>query len=108
MKYEDSVRRVCGDNWRSVGREERDGGYGVACMKAFLQGVRPSVSDLSSHLQVSIDEIVAAHTRLLRNGAFTPRFNAKRDEALLKNINEDDAQRAWGHIAALAGGFIGV
>lgn len=108
MKYEDVVRKVCGDGWRAVSKEERDGGYGVACVVAFLRGVRPSVADLASHLQVSSDEILPAHTRLLRNGVFSSRFNAKRDQALLSNLAEEEAQRAWAHIAALAGGFIGV
>jgi hypothetical protein len=108
MKYEEVVRRICGDTWKTESKEERDGGYGVACVLAFMRGVRPSLADLSSHLQVTTEEIAPAHLRLTRNGVFTSRFNAKRDSSLQMNLSQDESQRAWAHIAALSGGFIGV
>lgn len=103
MKYEDFVRRVCGDDWRTVNDAERHGGYGVACIKAFMRGVRPSAVDLAAHLQVTPDEIATAYNRLNRNGVFSHRWAAKRDTLLQ---TEDD--HAWSHIAAIAGGFVGI
>lgn len=103
MKYEDFVRRVCGDDWRTVNDAERHGGYGVACVKAFMRGVRPSAADLATHLQVTPDEIATAYNRLNRNGIFSHRWAAKKDAELQR-----DSEFAWAHIAALASGFLGL
>ncbi len=108
MKYEDIVQLVCGDDWYRINHDERDGGVGVACVVAFIRGVRPNVQDLSSHLQLAPDDIIAPFNRLQRNGVFSAAFNAKRDEALNdRNLEDDEALRAWSHIAAVAGGFLG-
>jgi hypothetical protein len=108
MRYEDMVRRVCGENWKTVAKEEREGGYGVACVEAYRRGVRPTVNDLASHLAVTPEEILSAHARLLRNGVFSQRWNARKDQVLQNGVADDDGQRAWAHVAAIAGGFIGV
>jgi hypothetical protein len=108
MRYEDFVRKVCGDDWKAVSLEERQGGYGVACMAAFMRNAKPSVNEMANHLGIISDEIYMPFTRLARAGAFNQRWNAKRDKALLSHMGDDEAQRAWSHIAAIASGFIGV
>ena len=109
MRYEDTVRKVCGDNWKTVAPQERDGGYGVAIVIAFLRGCRPSISDLSTHLEVGSDEIITAYTRLAKNGVFQKTWGARKDKALLGQAeSRGEHDLAWSHIAALAGGFIGL
>lgn len=108
MRYEDMVRRVCGEDWRTVNPQEREGGYGVACVLGFIRGAKPTVGEMAGHLGITPDEIIVAMTRLNRNGIFTPRFNARKDPELAKHLSQQDAQRAWSQIAAIAGGFLGV
>ena len=108
MKYEDEVRRVCGDDWRVASVQEKDGGYGVACLQAFIKGVRPVPADLAAHLSVRPDDIIAGYTRLNKNGVFSyDGFDAKHDKALLSKVGSEEWNRSWAHIAAMAGGFMG-
>lgn len=108
MKYEDHVRKICGESWRTVSDQERHGGYGVACMTAYLRGVKPALPDVAKHLGVTADEIGTPFVRLLRNGAFhRDRWNSKNDNSLMGNEGEDEAQRAWSFVAAVASGFLG-
>ena len=109
MRYEDTVRKVCGDDWKTVSPHEKDGGYGVAIVIAFLRNCRPAISDLATHLEVPPDEIVTAYTRLAKNGVFQKTWGARKDSWLLGQTGDDGTHNfAWSHIAALAGGFIGV
>jgi hypothetical protein len=108
MRYEDIVRKVCGDDWRTVSHSEREGGYGVACVLAFMRGAKPNIGDLANHLGVAADEIVPAYQRLNRSGAFSNRWNVKRDRAMQGHMSDEETQKTWAHIAAVAGGFIGV
>ena len=56
MQYEVSVQDCCGANWREVSAEEKDGGYGVACMLAFLNGCQPYLEDLARWLTTEFAE----------------------------------------------------
>jgi uncharacterized protein (DUF433 family) len=107
VKYEDEVNYVCGDEWRKMGYQDRDGAYGVACVKAYLKGVRPVLADLATHLSVKPDDIAAAYNRLSKNDVFAPNWDAKHDELLLGESTQEDYDRAWAHIAAIAGGHLG-
>lgn len=109
MRYEDMVRRVCGEDWKTVNPQEKAGGIGVACVLAFIRGnVKPSIQDFSNFLGVEDSEIVFPYTRLSRVGVFSQRFNAKKDPLLTNNFGSDESQRAWGHIAGISSGYIGV
>lgn len=109
MRYEEMVRRYCGENWKTINENEREGGMGVACVLGYIRGnVKPSIPDLAAHLGVPPDDIVSAYARLQRNGIFSPRFNARKDEELTGHPSDTNTQRAWAHIAAISGGFLGV
>lgn len=108
MRYEEQVREICGDDWRTVNQNEKDGGYGVACLIAFIKGVRPTVADLAAHLGAKPDDVVAAFNRLHKNGVFSQNWKVKQDASLLGENGNDEDHRAWAHIAAIAGGFLGV
>ena len=108
MRYEDTVRRVCGENWKTVNHQEKEGGIGVAIVQAYLRGTKPSVMDMAQNLGINPDEIVAPFSRLARNGVFSYAFNAKKDPILNASLGDDETHRAWGHIAGTASGFIGV
>ena len=107
MKYEETVRKICGDDWRNTPYDERIGGLGVACVVAFLKGIKPNLEEMSRHLNVHPDDLDLPFSRLYRHGAFT-HWNLKKDKALLGAASEVDAQIAWCHVAATASGFIGV
>lgn len=109
MKYEDYVRKMCGDDWRTVNHEETDGGFGVACMISYMRGIKPTLAELSKHLEVTPDDIKAPYIRLLTNGAFNrERWNAKKDPDLLGDNGDIAAERAWSFVAAVASGFLGI
>ena len=109
MKYEEYVRRICGESWKTVSESERQGGFGVACVMAYMRGVKPSLPELSKHLGVTPDEINVPFVRLLRNGVFNrDRWNTKSDPDLLGNTGDDNAERCWAFVAAVGGGFLGV
>lgn len=107
MKYEDTVREICGDDWRTVSAQERDGGYGLACAIAFVRGVRPNLSDLATHLAVRPDEIATGFNRLQKNGIFSHDYDLRHDADFCGENGFDPEDRAKAHIAALSGGFMG-
>ena len=107
MRYEEAVRRICGENWRTVNIDEKDGGYGVALAIAFIKGTKPTVGDMCNHLGITPEEMLPAFNRLHRMGVFS-RFNLRKDKTYQLSLSEDEAQRAFAHIAGLAGGLIGV
>ena len=114
MRYEDTVRKICGDDWKTVAAQEKEGGFGVAIVTAYLRGCRPAVNDLVAHLsgkpgEVTPDDIIAPYTRLMRAGVFSKDWGARKDKALLNQTGiKEDFDRAMSHVAGIAGGFIGV
>ncbi len=70
LPCETLVRRVSGSQWRNLPEREKDGAWGVAIVKSVLDGVRPSLGDLSSHLGVDKDVLRKPYKRLSMNGAF--------------------------------------
>lgn len=109
MKYEDQVRKICGESWKTTSPQEQLGGYAVACMIAYMRGVKPALQDVAKHLGVTADEINIPFVRLLRNGAFhRDGWDAKNDSSLLGDVSEEDAHRIWAFVAAVGSGFLGV
>ena len=119
MQYEEIIKGVCGDYWNQSSWEEKQGGYAVGCVIAFLNGVNPELSALSAHLGVPVKELSKPYSRLLYSGVFSDNYNAKGDLALLgKDISQTstylkgywDKDRsilaAWCHIAAIGSGAI--
>jgi hypothetical protein len=109
MRYEDTVRKVCGETWKTVNKREMEGGYGVAIMIAFLRGCRPSITELAQHLEVPPEELVTPYTRLAHSSVFHKDWGARRDRALLGQADSREVHdRAWAHVAGVAGGFLGL
>jgi len=118
MKYEEIVADICGRNWRTVNRNEFQGGLGVAIVLSYLKGVKPTVDDISRHLSVPSDDLWEPFQRLLYGGVFLKEFNARMDPELLGNgisptaltINgmdqKDMIRNAWCHISGIASGLI--
>jgi hypothetical protein len=112
MKYEDKVRRVCGDSWNSktASISDREGGIGVACVVAFLHGVNPTPDNLCRHLNISIEELYPPFSRLYHYGAFTFQ-NLKKDSDIVSKSTDKTAdhasQLAWCHLAGIASGLTG-
>jgi hypothetical protein len=109
MKYEDTVRTIfCTDAWRDLGEDERDGGYGVACVMAFVDGgIRANVDDIAYYLDADPLDIEVPFRRLAASGVFSMRFNARKDKALNGYDTPNEGKSAWCHIAAIAQGWIG-
>lgn len=106
MRYEDTVRKVCGDDWKTINPQEKEGGMGVAIVQGYLRGTRPALNDMATHLGVPTDEIYAPFTRLAKAGVFSKEWGAKKD-TWLNNKDSDYHNFAWSHIAGLASGFVG-
>ena len=118
MKYEEIVSDVCGRNWRSVNKEEFQGGLGVAILLSYLKGIKPTIDDISKHLGVSSDDLWEPFQRLLYGGVFLKEFNARMDPELLANgisptaltvenmTASDMTRNAWCHVAGIASGLI--
>ena len=109
------VNFVCGKNWEEVSVEDKNGGYGVACMQAYINGVKPTTEDISSFLGTSKENVQYAFSQLLQSGMFSKAFNARGDASLNLKIDKKDRKNesyirdvkcAWGHVAAIASGMI--
>jgi len=116
MKYDDIVQTVCGKGWKTASQEEKNGGYGVAMVLAFLSGIKPDLNSFSNHLEVMSSELVTPFSRLANNDVFTSKTS--QDVELLGQGFSDTAERAaswkkdkaythaWCQIAAIASGIV--
>jgi len=104
------VDEICCANWESTSKIDYDCGLGVACMQAYINGIKPALKDLSEFLCVKKEELEKPFQRLLQAGMFSKAFNARGDASLnlkLKNVRDIGQIRcAWGHVAAIAAGLI--
>ena len=98
---------------------ERQGAVGVACVLAYLNGVKASVGDIAKHLSVSPAEVEKPFRRLLINGVFSSKREIAEDSSIVGGVEgtveahfyrskEDKMKLAWGTIAGLAAGFSGL
>jgi hypothetical protein len=106
---EQFVAKICRE-WKDTD-QDKVGGYGVACMQAYINGVKPTVPDLAKFLEVKEDEIRLPFQRLLQSGMFSKAFNARGDKALnlkLKNKENDSSKIlcAWGYVAGIAANLV--
>jgi len=110
------VNVMCRENWENT-KEDLNGGLGVACMQAYLNGIKPAVRELAEFLQVGAGNLEYPFQNLLQSGMFSKSFNARGDLSLnldpkkkRKEKNSDDMLRdmycAWGHVAAISAGLI--
>lgn len=111
--YEQVVRVICGDNWANseMSQDDRDGGFGVAMILAYLQGVSPRLTDLSRTIDVPPYLLETAYRRLQINGLFSPRSFVLSDPLFHYEGNDPqtmyDALYAWCFIAGYASGYTG-
>lgn len=115
IPYEELIQQVVvphGSSWRSLPPHERDGAWGVAMVRSVLDGVRPSLTELSSHLGVPIVLLKRAYNQLSANGVF--RSNKIHKDEALKDWKEKgkvttDALKLlpWCYYAAFASGAAG-
>jgi len=102
LPYESLIKSVCGSQWRGFPEEERNGALGVAIVKSVLDGLRPELGEISSHLGVDRETLRGAYKNLSMNGTF--RHDQIRKDA--KALNGRDLF-AWRFYAGHASGFIG-
>jgi len=111
LVYEKIVRIVCGGDWNgsSSTPDDRDGGFGIAMVLAYLQGSNSRLGDLSKAIGIPAYSLETAYKRLQINGIFSPRSSIL-DDPILKfggSNNDNSSIRAWCHIAGLASGYTG-
>jgi hypothetical protein len=119
MLYNDIISDICGQNWEESKEDEYFGALGIAIMLSYMNGIKPSVKELSKHLGVKDSLISIPFQKLLSCGVFSKKFNAKADIELLgKGLNKSNSalrelyfsgkasRVAWSHIAGIAAGFI--
>lgn len=115
VPYDELIQKVVaphGANWRSLPPRERDGAWGVAMVRSVLDGVRPSLTELSSHLGVPITFLRRAYNQLSLNGVFRNdrihRDHALKDWMEDKNTKNDSMKLLpWCFYAAYASGDVG-
>jgi len=112
--YESIVRLVCGDNWSSsdISSDERDGGFGVAMILAYLRGTSARLQELSKVIGVPAYLLEMAYKRLQVNGLFSNRSWVLNDPLLRSESRGDmdgmySSLRAWCYIAGMSSGFTG-
>ncbi len=111
-KLQEEVDVLCGEEWDAGDDVDIEGGHGVACMLAYLEGIKPDLRSLSSKIDVAEEDLKVPFHRMLQSGLFSKTFNARGDRALLCSEGVDKEKRmiswycAWGHVAAVASGII--
>ncbi len=106
MKYEKEVEKICGASFSSLDDIEKQGAYGVACVLSFIDGVNPKVEDMSKHLKLTTEQLSNPFFRLLKDGVFSNRFDAKHDSWLNADSKELHYYCSWGFIAGISSGLI--
>ncbi|MFA5599856.1 MAG: hypothetical protein WDA06_04590 [Phenylobacterium sp.] len=116
MKYAELVEQICGRGWANASDDERNGGYGVAMVIAYMNGAKPDLDSLSFHVGVPATQLAKAFARLNQNNMFDD--SVKNDVELGANAVSPtastiskwsliDASRcAWSHVAGIASGYI--
>ena len=111
MKHEDIVAHYCSDSWK-YNYHERMGGIAVACVYAYIGGVKPSVRSFAEYLGISEEMVFVPFKRLQANGLFSGRYksssDARDDETLLGHDTPVCVRTAWCMIAGIGSGFFGV
>lgn len=102
LPCEKLVRKVIGDQWRSLPEREQDGAWGVAIVKSIIDGVRPELYEIASHLGVEKTLLWRANRRLTMNGIFRGN-KLESDRSLL----EAEDVFTWCYYAGYASGFTG-
>ena len=123
-EYDVIINSICNlPSWTHAEGSEKDGAIGVACMIAFMRHVKPTLSDMSNHLDISPHDLEKPFKRLSMEGVFATHRNAQKDKIMLgegediiidpdslkiKFPASDRTRNAWCFIAGIASGFIGI
>ena len=94
------VKRMCGVQWKSLKGVEYDAAVGMLLVKAVLDGVDPSVKNLSYYLGVNGSMFFRAFTNLSLNNAFGRIYYDR------GSLNRND-KTVWGYYGGLAAGIAG-
>ena len=103
LPCEKDVRRVFGNQWRSLPDRERDGAWGIAIVSSIASGVAPDLNSIAFHLGVDRDVLRLAFRRLNMNGIF--QHNAIRND---REALKSGDMLAWCYYAGYASGDVGL
>lgn len=111
-EYENVVKYVCGDDWNAGYRsaDDKDGGFGIAIVLAFVRGTNNKLHDFAREIDVPPYILEMAYKRLQVNGLLSPRSWVLTDPLLYDDGNHDPMSRlrAWCQIAGIASGYCGL
>jgi len=108
MEYENMIETICTEHWKD-NEVEKDGGLGVACVLAYMKGVKPKLEDLARHLKLDPKDIERPFNRLLVNGIFNAEsYNARNDKALLGKTDPRTSRTAYCILAGISSGLCGL
>lgn len=102
LPCEKDVRRIFGNQWRSLPESEIDGAWGIAIVSSIAAGVNIDLNSLSSHLGVDREVLRPAFRRLSMNGIFL-RDTIYKDRQALRGGDV----LAWCYYAGYASGAVG-
>ena len=114
-EYEDiAAREVCKlSNWKAASLPDKQGVIGVACVLAYLRGVKAIAAELAAHIGVPLAEVEIPFKRLQVNGTFSSKMDILNDPIFAehKEVSPTDdfyAQNALCIIAGIASGYTGL
>ena len=107
MPYEELVRKICGGQWRNLPPKEQNAGWGIAIVNSILDGVKPDLYNMSSHLGVERHQILFAYKNLSMNGVFLGGKVEKERKVLEAKDMPSDTMLAWGYYGGLASAATG-
>ena len=120
-KYDDVARTICNlkhfDNFFALRTEDLDGYLGVCMVLAFIDGVEPTLIEMSKGLGVNNHLLDDPYNRLKANYVFNDEFDIKEDTVLLGRRrlvhnqllgDKHQTELAWCNLAGLASGYLGI
>ncbi len=99
IPYEHLVKEICGSQWRSLPPLEISAAWGVAIVASVLDGVKPELDEISSHLGISSRLLFPAFSNLKAQGIF-------KDEKIFADKKELESEDllTWGYYGGYASG----
>lgn len=123
-EYESIAKNICQiSNLQTANLEDLEGAIGVACMLAFIKGVKANLPDLADNIGVDVAQVEKPFFRLMANGIFSNHYGAREDNVLRgkgydKIVTDgkikimfsavEQSKNAWCQVAGIASDLTGL
>lgn len=118
-KYENVLQNILNvEDIYTLNKQDWEGCLGVVCVLSFMEGTPPYLVHLAKKLEIDQEELETSYNRLRINGVFSNSYNVPSDRVLRRKNNKSsrysiispkhETQIAWGIIAGISSGYIGL